>query len=630
MRLNINGFWKSVVILICLFFSISSQAQIEVLRAINYQQITEFETNMGISSMKISGDGSVIVFGTSGAQVKVYVIGSDGTDLTEIFDYERAGSGPWVDISGDGNTLIWCDGYGEIYISDKGGVIIDELVTLIPNPNPDFADIVPSFPVPPRINSYGTQVFFIATSADPAASGLYRVNASGASLTQIFNYLDVAEDVYGTDGSEYDRNVAFADGFDISGNGDYAIFGNRIFQIMDGELEKGDAIVFYADQFTKISSYATGIQPFCTYVDGDRYLVFRREDNPDTQMEEVNLYALNIGGGVETKLLEGLSVTSYPQMTMMAGSGVEGIVLAGGGLPFTPPITYVSSNPVYTFDLVNVDNVSVPTANFSMSSSMLPSITYSSNMFCFLSSGYPSQIWIGNIVSGPTLDDPFIYNVLIDPTEVMFDGSSTTHIEAKIISNFDTVHTVAMNAFYEGVYQFRAFTSNPPFMRLVDDGTLGDSDAGDNYYTNNTVRTDLITSPIGDYTLRIAVSNSSLMEITAADYFPLSIVTELSDPSYEEKVTSDGFSLTLTPNPFSDNLFMQFNIPEGDKITLDILNLQGQIVKRLLYDVFIDGVYTMNWNGEGMNNKPLPAGIYFCRIKAKDKMHIQKVFLLRP
>ena len=104
-------------------------------------------------------------------------------------------------------------------------------------------------------------MFFIATSADPAASGLYRINASGASLTQIFNYLDVAEDVYGTDGSEYDRNVAFADGFDISGNGDYAIFGNRIFQIIDGELEKGDAIVFYADQFTKISSYATTPDP---------------------------------------------------------------------------------------------------------------------------------------------------------------------------------------------------------------------------------------------------------------------------------------------------------------------------------------------------------------------------------
>ena len=138
MRPNIIRFWKRVAILVCLFFSISSQAQIEVLRAINYQQITEFETDMGISSMKISGDGSVIVFGTSGAQVKVYVIGSNGSNLTEIFDYERTGSGPWVDISGDGNTIIWGDGYEGIYISDNGGVVIDELVTFIPDPETGF------------------------------------------------------------------------------------------------------------------------------------------------------------------------------------------------------------------------------------------------------------------------------------------------------------------------------------------------------------------------------------------------------------------------------------------------------------------------------------------------------------
>ena len=45
----------------------------------------------------------------------------DGTNLTEVYDFQRNGYGVWVDISVSGDKIIWCDGYGEIFIANKDG-----------------------------------------------------------------------------------------------------------------------------------------------------------------------------------------------------------------------------------------------------------------------------------------------------------------------------------------------------------------------------------------------------------------------------------------------------------------------------------------------------------------------------
>ncbi len=73
--------------LLCL--SITTSAQVSVTGAIEYEQVSQFETDYAISAMKMSGDGLKIIFATSGPWVKVYTIYSDGTGLTQIYDFER-------------------------------------------------------------------------------------------------------------------------------------------------------------------------------------------------------------------------------------------------------------------------------------------------------------------------------------------------------------------------------------------------------------------------------------------------------------------------------------------------------------------------------------------------------------
>ncbi len=282
-------------LLFCTF--LASNAQVEVIDGIDYRQVSNFETDYSITAMKISGDGTRIVFATSGPAVKVYTIDSDGTHLTQVYDFERTGFGPSVDINANGTKVIWCDGEGEVFIANPDGSNLLELATLLPNPDPNFADMEPIIPLPPRITADGSQVLFIHMGRDPRGSGVWRVNYDDSDLTQIFNYNDMAEDLFGTDTAEYDFNVAFADGFDISADGIRMVLGTRIFKIAAGDLDRGDAIAVDGTDFYNIGDYAIGNQPFATYVDGDMFTVFRREFNTELGVDEINVYSVPLGTG---------------------------------------------------------------------------------------------------------------------------------------------------------------------------------------------------------------------------------------------------------------------------------------------------------------------------------------------
>ncbi len=258
-----------IVLTFLLNLTFTSSAQVNVIGSIEYKQVSHFEKDYFISAIKMSGDGLKIVFATSGAEVKVYTINSDGSALTQIYDFERTGFGPSVDISAGGEKVIWCDGDGEVFIANMDGTGRMELATLLPNPDPTFGDIEPIIPLPPRITSDGSQVLFIHMDSDPMASGVWRVDADDSGLKQIFNYTEMAEDLFGTDTAVYNRNTAFSDGFDISADGSRMIFGTKIFKLAAGDPVRGDAIAVDGTDFYNVIDYAVGNQPFATYVDGD-------------------------------------------------------------------------------------------------------------------------------------------------------------------------------------------------------------------------------------------------------------------------------------------------------------------------------------------------------------------------
>lgn len=82
------------------------------------------------------------------------------------------------------------------------------------------------------------------------------------------------------------------------------------------------------------------------------------------------------------------------------------------------------------------------------------------------------------------------------------------------------------------------------------------------------------------------------------------------------------------PNPFNPETTIEFNNPKQGEVTVDIYNLKGQLVKKLLQANLEDGSHKTVWNGTDNQNKPVSSGVYFYRINSADKLAITKKIIL--
>ena len=625
---------KALAHSIILFFFLSSPVtfpQPEVVDAVHLTQISNFTTDYSIIDMKMSADGSTIVFATGGPQVKVYTMNTLGQGLTLVYDFQTIGTGPFIDISADGEKVIWTDRYGEIFIANKDGSARLELATLIPNPDTNRAPIEPQIPLPPRISADGGTVFFLHVDRDPRGSGVWSVNADNSNLKLIFNYLDVTTQVYGRDGSEYNYNTAFTDGFDINGDGSKIIFGIRTFKFENGDFSRGDAIVAYGNTFYKLCDYALGNQPFATNIDDDVYLVFRREFNSDKNYDEINVYFEPLGTGDPVKVIGGIDAAGAATMTQISANGSGAIIHCANG---RLPITFVDRVTHSHLDLVSIDGISNGIGGLVFSQSEYPSINGNGDKFCFLANSNPHQIWIGSILSNALGSEPKISGIQFTPDYVMNDGSTTATIEAYIADINHPIHLVTFEAVQDGSIYFRALKADggsPFYPRLFDDGTYGDEYAGDNTFTNNSVRIDLLDTP-GEYGIRIAAVSTSKRDITFADVETFSIKEQATGINKNSSLPQDYCLYQNYPNPFNPTTIIKYSIPVIETrhassqrhVHLKVYDVLGKEIATLVNEYKRAGLYTIEFKAD-----ELKSGVYFYRIISGDYSETKKMVLLK-
>ena len=78
------------------------------------------------------------------------------------------------------------------------------------------------------------------------------------------------------------------------------------------------------------------------------------------------------------------------------------------------------------------------------------------------------------------------------------------------------------------------------------------------------------------------------------------------------------------PNPFNNQTLIQFNLPKGEHIKLEIFNIQGKRIKVLLDGYQNAGLHTIPWTSHDM-----ATGIYFYRLKAGDFNETKRMLLLK-
>jgi len=87
--------------------------------------------------------------------------------------------------------------------------------------------------------------------------------------------------------------------------------------------------------------------------------------------------------------------------------------------------------------------------------------------------------------------------------------------------------------------------------------------------------------------------------------------------------------LQNTPNPFTTLTTIGYDVPGEDRVTIDVYNVLGQRVMRLVNARKTGGRHTIDWNGNDAHGRPASSGIYFYRIEWAGQTLSRKMILLR-
>ncbi|MEZ4746457.1 MAG: glycosyl hydrolase family 18 protein [Calditrichia bacterium] len=92
------------------------------------------------------------------------------------------------------------------------------------------------------------------------------------------------------------------------------------------------------------------------------------------------------------------------------------------------------------------------------------------------------------------------------------------------------------------------------------------------------------------------------------------------------------FSLAQNyPNPFNPETTIAFDISgnESADVQLNIFNLRGQLVRKLVSEKLSPGQYEVRWNAQNSSGQPVASGVYLYQLRVGDVIQVRKMQLIR-
>jgi flagellar hook assembly protein FlgD len=83
------------------------------------------------------------------------------------------------------------------------------------------------------------------------------------------------------------------------------------------------------------------------------------------------------------------------------------------------------------------------------------------------------------------------------------------------------------------------------------------------------------------------------------------------------------------PNPFNPETKISFSLPQDQEIELTVYNLKGQKVRTINAGITSSGEQSVVWNGKDDDGKHVGSGLYFYKLRTKDKVLTKKMLLLK-
>jgi len=211
----------------------------------------------------------------------------------------------------------------------------------------------------------------------------------------------------------------------------------------------------------------------------------------------------------------------------------------------------------------------------------------------------------------------------------------------KYYDESDNVFIVEWNACFnrfdlETIEKFQVVLFDPLYYPTVD----GNGEIQFNYHTidnidaNNNYATVGIESP--DQMHGILYTFADLYPPSATPLQDNMAIKFTTDPPDNYNSSDDPAVIPFKPelyanypNPFNPETNISFSVPEASYVELEIFNMKGQLVKKLVQENVEAGLHNVIWKGNDELGNSVGSGIYYYRLDADGNIKTRKCILLK-
>jgi V8-like Glu-specific endopeptidase len=93
----------------------------------------------------------------------------------------------------------------------------------------------------------------------------------------------------------------------------------------------------------------------------------------------------------------------------------------------------------------------------------------------------------------------------------------------------------------------------------------------------------------------------------------------------EPVIKKEALEIRNYPNPFVDNTTFEFTLSENTKVTLEIFDMLGKMIKEITNQEYELGVNTVMWDGTNQNGQKVNPGMYIYYFKAGNHISSNKI-----
>ncbi|MDD3533249.1 MAG: carboxypeptidase regulatory-like domain-containing protein [Candidatus Cloacimonadaceae bacterium] len=83
------------------------------------------------------------------------------------------------------------------------------------------------------------------------------------------------------------------------------------------------------------------------------------------------------------------------------------------------------------------------------------------------------------------------------------------------------------------------------------------------------------------------------------------------------------------PNPFNPETNISFSMKDAGPVSIEIYNVKGQLVRKLVNDVREAGDHTVVWNGKDNNDRAVSSGIYYFKMNTGKYSSTKKMIMMK-